>query len=214
MITVVDYKMGNLGSIFNMLKKIGIPATLASEPEAILQAEKLILPGVGAFDNGMKNLHESGLSDALAEKVLNRKTPILGLCLGMQLFTKGSEEGALEGLGWIGAHAVRFGFDGSHPGLKVPHMGWNNVVVRKEHHLFANPDERVPRFYFAHSYHVVAEDRSDVLAEADYGYMFVAALQRDNIIGVQFHPEKSHRHGIALLRNFAQGAQTPSPRQG
>ena len=206
MITIVDYGMGNLGSIANMLRKIGVPANVSSSPESIVQAEKIILPGVGAFDNGMKNLEEMGLVDALSEVVLKQKKPILGICLGMQLFTKSSEEGIREGLGWVDAETVRFSFKDAGPNLKIPHMGWNTVQTRKEHPIFTNPDDRESRFYFLHSYHVVADIESDVLAETNYGYTFVSAIQNNNIIGVQFHPEKSHRYGINLLRSFAEGA--------
>ncbi len=205
MITIVNYGMGNLGSILNMLKKIGAQAEITSDLDKVARAERLILPGVGAFDNGMKNLESMGLVEALNEAVAKRGKPILGLCLGMQLFTRSSEEGVRLGLGWIDARTVRFNFGEKDPSLKVPHMGWNRVVPKKDHYIFRNPENRDLRFYFAHSYHVVPSKESDILAEAVYGYTFVAAIQHDNILGVQFHPEKSHRYGLNLLKNYATG---------
>ena len=204
MIVIIDYKMGNLGSILNMLKKVGTPGIISSDPDTIRQADKLILPGVGAFDNGMKNLNELGLIPVLAGKVLQERTPILGICLGMQLMTKSSDEGKLPGLGWIDAATVRFRHAPSTP-LKVPHMGWNTVNVRKDSPLFADMFPE-PRFYFVHSYHAECRDAADVLTTTHYGYDFVSAFQRGNIMGVQYHPEKSHKFGMQLLRNFAEKA--------
>lgn len=202
MIIIIDYKIGNLGSILNMLKKIGAPAIISSNVEEIQQADKLILPGVGAFDNGMKNLDALGFIPVIEEKVLHQKTPVLGICLGMQLMTKNSEEGKLPGLGWMDAQTVRFRHDPS-TGLKVPHMGWNSVVEAKKSPLFKEmyPD---PRFYFVHSFYAVCYNANNVLATSHYGYDFVSAFQRDNIMGVQFHPEKSHKYGMRLLKNFAE----------
>lgn len=202
MIVIIDYKMGNLGSILNMLKKIGAPGIISSDTDAIRQADKLILPGVGAFDNGMKNLDDLGLIPVLSEIVLQERAPILGICLGMQLMTNSSEEGKLPGLGWIDAKTVRFRHDPSND-LKIPHMGWNTVSVRKESALFRDMFPE-PRFYFVHSYHAVCEDPADVLTVTPHGYEFASAFQHGNIIGVQFHPEKSHKFGMRLLRNFAE----------
>lgn len=192
---------GNVGSILNMLKKIGTSATIASDISLIEKAEKLVLPGVGAFDNGMKNLKEQGLIDVLNKKVIREKTPILGICLGMQLLTKSSEEGILPGLGWINARTIRFKFDDKN--LKIPHMGWNTVHLSKKNSLFKEMLDE-PRFYFVHSYHVVCNDEQDILAKTYYGYEFLSALQKDNIMGVQFHPEKSHKFGMKLLKNFVE----------
>ncbi|MBI4338405.1 MAG: imidazole glycerol phosphate synthase subunit HisH, partial [Chloroflexi bacterium] len=204
MIVIVNYGMGNLGAVANMLKKIGAPAQITSDPAAILQADGIILPGVGAFDVGMKNLEDSGLLATLNEAALTLNKPVLGLCLGMQLLTNSSEEGQRPGLGWIAGRAIRFRFDETaEASLRVPHMGWNEVTLAKGHPLFSFPEGRVPRFYFAHSYHVAAADSSDILAEATYGLRFVAAVQRANIMGVQFHPEKSQSTGLQVLRNFA-----------
>jgi glutamine amidotransferase len=205
MIVIIDYGMGNLGSILNMLKKIGARAVISSEIQVIATADKLILPGVGAFDNGMRNLNERGFIEVLVRKVRTARTPILGICLGMQLFSKRSEEGSLEGLGWIDADTERFRFDGPIAGLKIPHMGWNTVQVVKESPLL-NAMYEEPRFYFIHSYHVVCRNQTDVLTKTNYGIDFVSSVARENIIGVQFHPEKSHKFGMKLLQNFAEGA--------
>lgn len=203
MIVVVDYGMGNLGSISNMLKKIGVAAVVTSDFPTIEQATKLILPGVGAFDNGMENLHELGLVPVLSQKVLIEKTPMLGICLGMQLLTRYSEEGQRSGLGWIAADTKRFRFEPDATALKVPHMGWNTVRIAKDTCLWTDVSDE-PRFYFVHSYHVVCEQESDVLLRTSYGYEFASGFSRDNIAGVQFHPEKSHRFGMQLLKNFAE----------
>ena len=203
MIVVVDYGMGNLGSIANMLKKIGAAARISSDIPEIEGADKLILPGVGAFDNGMIKLHELGLVDILNTKVLQDKTPILGLCLGMQLFTQESEEGELAGLGWFEAQTVRFKFDKDQQGLKIPHMGWNYIQVQKPSRLFEGMPEE-SRFYFVHSYHPVCQNQRDVLATTVYGYDFPSIIMRDNILGAQFHPEKSHKFGMRLFKNFVE----------
>lgn len=206
MIVIVDYGMGNLGSILNMLKKIGAPsAKISTDPRDIEQAEKLILPGVGAFDTGMKHLRETGLIPLLNEKVVKAKVPTLGVCLGMQLITKKSEEGELPGLGWLDAETIRFSFDPMKTGLKVPHMGWNTVKIQRAGTLF---NEMYPdaRFYFVHSYHVVAHNANDVLAMTNYGYDFVSAVQHENIMAAQFHPEKSHKFGMRLYKNFVEYA--------
>lgn len=203
MMVIVDYGMGNLGSIRNMLKRIGREAVISSDGSEIRKATRLILPGVGAFDSGMKNLAGRGLIPVLHEKVIDGKTPLLGICLGMQLLTEGSEEGDSEGLGWIEGKAVRFKFDGSREPLKVPHMGWNTVVPVKPSRLFADmyPDAR---FYFVHSFHVACRKEGDVLSRTRHGIDFASSLEKGNIRGVQFHPEKSHKFGMQLLKNFAE----------
>lgn len=203
MIAVIDYGLGNLGSIANMLKKVGAVATVTADPAIIRQADRLILPGVGAFDTGVRNLEERGLIPVLNERVLEENIPILGVCLGMQLMGRRSEEGQLPGLGWLDATAVRFKFEGVNAHLKIPHMGWNELTICQPHPLFANLQEE-SRFYFVHSYHVVCADPTNVLARTTYGFDFTSAVVKGNIIGVQFHPEKSHRFGMALLRNFAE----------
>lgn len=201
MISVLDYGVGNWGAIINMFKKIGAPAQAIRSPEEVLRAEKIILPGVGAFDAGISKLRESGLAEALEQRVIVEKIPCLGICLGMQLMTKGSEEGSLSGLGWIKANTVRFKLE-KKIDLRVPHMGWNYVGVQKESTLFPDTNE-TNRFYFVHSFHLDCEDRADVLATCSHGYDFVAAIQHEHIMGVQFHPEKSHKFGMKLLANFA-----------
>lgn len=201
MIVIVDYGMGNLGSILNMLRRVDAPAVISGDPAQILGATKLILPGVGAFDQGMSNLRRLGLAELVTRKALEQSTPLLGICLGMQLLGRASEEGSEPGLGLIDARSIRFRRDAD-PGLKIPHMGWNTVAQRKPSALFEamHPE---PRFYFVHSYHVVCASPGDVLAVASYGGEFVAAVERANIYGMQFHPEKSHKFGMKLLQNFA-----------
>lgn len=201
MIAIIDYGMGNVGSILNMIKKVGGNAVITSDHHEIEMAEKLILPGVGSFDHGMINLTNRGVIPLVEKKVLQDKTPILGICLGMQLMTRSSEEGTSPGLSWVDAKTVKFRMSASPGSLKIPHMGWNTIVLKKKCSLTdALPPE--PRYYFVHSYHVECMDASDILATTFYGYEFVSAFQHDNIIGVQFHPEKSHKFGMAIMRNF------------
>lgn len=203
MVVIIDYKMGNLGSIKNMLKKIGVSAVISSEAIDIEKAERLILPGVGAFEGGIRNIGQLGLLPILYEKVIKRKTPLLGICLGMQLLTKRSEEGKLSGLGWIEGETVRFSFDPKQTGLRIPHMGWNNVNILRRDSLFKESEDDA-RFYFVHSYHVICDRREDVLSVTNHGYDFVSSFQKENIMGVQFHPEKSHKFGLKLLKNFVE----------
>jgi glutamine amidotransferase len=199
MIAIVNYGMGNLGSVFNMFKRIGVEAQILDRPDDLLTAKKILLPGVGAFDNAMKRINESGFLDVLNQKALVEKVPILGICLGMQLLTRGSEEGSLQGLGWIAADTIRFP---NHNGLKVPHMGWNLVHPASPSPLCVSlPIE--PRFYFVHSYHVHVDDERNSILKCTYGVDFDAAVQHENIFGAQFHPEKSHKFGMRLLENFA-----------
>jgi glutamine amidotransferase len=203
-VTVIDYGMGNLGSIVNMLKKIGANAILASDPASVAQARKLILPGIGAFDHGMIKLRARGLIDALSRKALDEKAPVLGICLGAQLITQSSEEGVEPGLGWISARTVRFQFNGAEASrLRVPHMGWNTVRPLKPSPLLTNMPAEC-RFYFVHSYHVVCNVTADRLGETHYGIPFTSIVEHENIIGAQFHPEKSHKFGMQLLKNFVE----------
>lgn len=202
MIAIVDYGMGNLGSIRNMLLYLGVDSEITSDPSRIAAARKLILPGVGAFDRAMTNLRERGLIPVLDGEVLEKGKPVLGICLGMQLLGRRSEEGTLPGLGWIEADTIRFRFDPGLAHLKIPHMGWNRVTVSRSGSIMDHlPPE--PRFYFVHSYHVRCDREENVLATASYGFEFHAAVIRGNILGTQFHPEKSHKFGLALLKNFA-----------
>jgi glutamine amidotransferase len=202
-IVIIDYGLGNLGSMANMLKKASARAMISSDPAVIAQADKLILPGVGAFDTGMKNLEAHGLIPLLNAQVQEEKVPILGVCLGMQLLSRRSEEGQLTGLGWLNAETIRFKFDYTNANIKIPHMGWNRVTVCQPHSLFSGL-EAENRFYFLHSYHVVCSDPDNVLAQTTYGFDFISAVVKDNIMGVQFHPEKSHKFGMRLLKNFAE----------
>ena len=202
MISVIDYGVCNLGSMLNMLRKVGAQAQLVSTAEEMERAEKLILPGVGAFDNGITALRERGLAEPLRRKVLEDKVPLLGVCLGMQMLGRRSEEGSMDGLGLIDAEARRFRFSPDSP-HKVPHMGWSRVAPKRDSPLLRELAAR-SRFYFCHSYHLVCSDPGDVLASATYGDDFVAMLQRGIVYGALFHPEKSHRFGMALLHNFAE----------
>ena len=204
MIVVIDYGMGNMRSILNMLKKIGVEGIISSDIEDITNAKQLILPGVGAFDSGMSNLYKFGLVDVLNQKVLEEKTPILGICLGMQLLTKRSDEGTMPGLGWINAEAIKFKFDDTAGNLKIPHMGWDVVRPHKKNTLYKDFNEE-PRFYFVHSYYVKCHDCDDILTTTTHGVEFVSSFRRDNIVGVQFHPEKSHKYGMQLMKNFVMG---------
>jgi imidazole glycerol-phosphate synthase subunit HisH len=200
-VLIIDYGMGNVGSIFNMLKHIGIKAKITSDPSEIELAAKLILPGIGSFDYGMTKLAEGGFIPALIKRVIVDRCPILGICLGMQLFTVKSEEGRLDGLGWIQAETKRFCFPDKNGTLKIPHMGWNTVKPKNRETLFTGFEDP-PRFYFVHSYHVCCESSEIILGASFYGHEFVAAVQKDNIMGTQFHPEKSHKYGMKLLKNF------------
>lgn len=200
MITVINYGMGNLGSIQNMFKRIKVESEITGDVEKIAAAKKILLPGVGAFDAAMQRIKDAGLMDVLNKKVLEEKVPTFGVCLGMQLLTKSSEEGKLPGLGWINATTVKFNF--SNNSLKVPHMGWNNVTIKKESPLLKDLPEQ-PRFYFVHSYYVCCNNNSDVLTTTHYGVDFHSIIQHENIYGAQFHPEKSHKFGMKILQNFA-----------
>lgn len=199
-VAVIDYGMGNIGSICSMLRHVGAEPLVSSDPLQLARADKLILPGVGHFDRAMENLTGAGLVDELQDLVQARAMPILGICLGMQLMCRSSEEGTQPGLGFLDAHVRRFAFTGDHR-LKVPHMGWRNLEIARPSTLFNGLDE-ASRFYFVHSYFVDCTNDSDVLARSRYGLAFVSAFERGNVQGVQFHPEKSHRFGMRLLRNF------------
>jgi glutamine amidotransferase len=200
-ITIIDYGVGNLGSIQNMLKKLGAQSEIASDVGAIERATKIILPGVGAFDAGMAQLIQSGLRPSLDTAVLQRGVPVAGICLGMQLMTEGSEEGTLPGLGWVPARTIRF-VPSPNETMIIPHMGWSIVTKAKQSPALDLLDDE-SRFYFMHSYHVDCSNRDDVLLTAQYGSIrFDAAFERKNILGFQFHPEKSHRFGMTLLKAF------------
>ena len=206
MIAIVDHGMGNLGSVHNMLQKIGAESVRTADPDAIRRADKIVLAGIGAFDGAAERLAELGLIDVLNEQVLNRRVPVLGVCLGMQLMARSSEEGRQTGLGWLDADVRRFAFP-TGVNLPVPHMGWEPVTPIRPSPLF-DPGDGALRFYFSHAYHLVCHDPTDVAATASYGYEFAAAVHRGNILGTQFHPEKSHVFGAEVYRRFV---RLPAP---
>jgi len=201
-ITIVDYGMGNLRSVQKKFIRVGANVQVSRDPNIISMADKLILPGVGHFANGIKNLKEYGLWEILNSKVLVEKTPILGICLGMQLMAKNSEEGDAEGLGWFDADVVKFRMKNSLK-YKVPHMGWNNALLNKESLLFKDVPDDIA-FYFVHSYHIKCHVVQDILATTEYEYQFTSAIQKDHIFGTQFHPEKSLHYGMDILMKFSE----------
>lgn len=199
-VAVIDYELGNLQSVVNAFEILGVDAKLTNKKEDLQAADGLVLPGVGAFADGMKNLKRLNLISILDELVLRRKKPVLGICLGMQLMAEKSyENGEFDGLGWIKGEVVRFKIEQYN--LKVPHVGWNDVHLNQKSKLLAFKDE-VLTFYFVHSYHFVCREPSDVIGICTYGKDFTAIVESNNIYGTQFHPEKSQRHGLDLLRNF------------
>ena len=203
MITVVDYGVGNIGALLNMFDHLGVEAEARADAAALANAERLVLPGIGAFDRAMRTLRERGLVEPLSEAVLGRRVPVLGVCLGMQLLARRSEEGVEPGLGWVAADVRRITVaPGS--GLKVPHIGWAEIRPRRASALFAGalPEER---YYFDHGYHMVCDHEADATAVFDYGSALVCAVESGHVMGVQFHPEKSHRFGMRLLTAFATG---------
>lgn len=199
MVGIINYGLGNLGSIQNMLKVIGEKSIISSDIDELNKCDRLILPGVGAFDAGMSRLNESGLTHYIKGVALEEKKPILGICLGMQLLGRKSEEGVLPGLKLIPFDNIRFRLDDTD--LKVPHMGWDVVAFKQDNPLLKNL-EGTQRYYFVHSYHAKCDSAENVLMTCDYGYEFACAVVKNNIIGVQFHPEKSHDFGMTLLTNF------------
>jgi glutamine amidotransferase len=200
MVVIVDYGLGNLRSVLGAVEKLDYPAVISDRAADLAMASHLILPGVGAFGDGMANLKSRGLIEPLQEQVRGRGTPTLGICLGAQLLARESEEfGQHEGLGWIDASVRRIAPAGK--GFRVPHVGWNELHQTRPSPLFANvPQDAL--FYFVHSYHIVCCDPADVEGECDYGQPMSAVVHRDNVFGTQFHPEKSQLHGLTVLRNF------------
>ncbi len=201
MISILNYGMGNLASIQNMLKKVGVASRLITTAAEVSAAEALVIPGVGKFDHAASQIESMGLRPVLHDAALGRRIPTLGICLGMQLMTRGSEEGGLPGLGWVAAMTRQI--DGARWGLRVPHMGWNLIRARESSPYFSGDGLRERRYYFVHSYAVHCDDPTDVLATTCYGDDFVSAFCRGNLVGVQFHPEKSHKFGARFLRRFA-----------
>jgi glutamine amidotransferase len=201
-ISLIDYGVANLGSMRNMLRRIGAETELVSTPEGIARATKIILPGIGAFDHGVEALAARGIVEPLRKRVLEDRIPLLGVCLGAQLLGKRSAEGRLAGLGLIDARCERLPTDKS-AGIRIPHMGWSEIRPLRADPILHGLDGRA-RFYFVHAFHVVCAHETDVLATARYGIEFTAMIRRDNVYGAQFHPEKSHRFGMRLLQNFVE----------
>lgn len=201
-VAIVDYGLGNVQAIANIYRRLDIPAVLARDARTLEAATHIVLPGVGAFDWAVARLDQSGMRDALDRLVQREGRPVLGICVGMQLLARRSEEGRAAGLGWIDADVRRFDLPGPSEVTRLPHMGWNDVELRRDDGLFAGLGDA--RFYFLHSYYFEPADSQEVLAVTDYGGPFASGVRRGNVHGVQFHPEKSHRWGIRLLRNFAE----------
>lgn len=202
MIAIVDYGMGNLHSVLRRVEKLGYRAVLTSSPDEVAQAEKIILPGVGAFGSGIQRLRDSGMFEVLNDRALKNKTPIMGICLGMQMMARWGEEGDQVGFGWINADCVRFRFEDNQGGyLRTPHMGWNTIEKQKDDPLLQEVPEG-SRFYFIHSYYIKANDPTEVVATTDYGVKFASIIRRGNIFGTQFHPEKSHQAGAKIIEAF------------
>lgn len=202
MIAIIDYDIGNVAAVANMLQRLGLPCKVTACADEVEQAERIILPGNGAFDACMQNLRASGLIPVLEQQVLQRGVPLLGICVGAQMLGHGSEEGQEPGLGWIDMWVKRFP---ALPGLRIPHMGWNRVQPIQPTHLLTKDMTAEARFYFVHSYYMAPQDPANILLQANYGIDFAAGVVRDNIAGVQFHPEKSHRFGKQLLAAFVGG---------
>lgn len=218
MITIVNYGLGNIQAFANIYKRLNIPVCIATTAEELSGAQKIILPGVGAFDWAMRRLNDSGMRKTLEELVISKGKPVLGICVGMQILAKRSDEGVLEGLGWIDGEVRKFSEEGGVRSeelkevrsqelggrrVMLPHMGWNDVVPNRTHCLFRGLESGA-RFYFLHSYYFVPRRESDVLAMTDYNGFYTSSVRSNNIFGVQFHPEKSHQWGIQLLLNFAE----------
>lgn len=201
MITIINYGLGNLGSVQNMLKRIGAPCKISSDLKEIEEAEKILLPGVGAFDSAIQKIDELNLRSVLVHKAKVDKIPFLGICLGMQLLTRSSEEGILNGLDLVPAKTIKFKFDNTSD-LKIPHMGWNFVKQNTPSKL-TEGFTADHRFYFVHSYKVVCDNTTNSILKTNYGGDFDSAIQNENVYGTQFHPEKSHKYGMHLLTNFA-----------
>ena len=197
MFVIIDCSINNSGSLLNMIKKVGFDAKISDDISDLRAANGIFLPGNGSFDSGMMALAKDNLREKLEECVLDKKIPLMGICLGMQLLSKGSEEGVAQGLGWIDAKVLKFKKTKQ---IKVPHMGWNDVFVKKNNVLIT--DDSQPRFYFVHSFYMKCASETDIILSSQHGIEFVAGIQKNNIFGVQFHPEKSHTFGSRLIENF------------
>lgn len=202
MITILDYGSGNLNAIKNIYERLNIHFEFANTKEQVEKADHIILPGVGAFDETISTLQDKGFIEVLNKKVFDNKVPILGICVGMQMLAESSEEGTLNGLGWIHGKVKKFDKNIISGKPKIPHLGWNSIEITRNCPLFNNIDPAVG-FYFVHSYYYDCTDEKNVICKTQYGNVFHSAVNRDNIYGVQFHPEKSHDNGIQLLKNFA-----------
>ena len=200
MIQIIDYGLGNIGSVVNMFRKAGFESSIINNPEELSEKSKLVLPGVGSFDYGMKRLVSLGFKERLNNLVAINKSPILGICLGAQLMTKCSEEGIIPGLGWFDATTIKFNTTKLQK-LKIPHMGWNDTFFIKENKLIKS-NEDIKRYYYVHSYHFKTDNENEVLCKSNYGYEFVSGLNKQNIYSLQFHPEKSHKFGLEIFKNF------------
>ena len=200
MISIIDYGLGNIRAFSNIYKKLNIPLNIVSRPEELIKSEKIILPGVGSFDWAIKKLNDSGLTEVLQELVISEKIPILGVCVGMQIMAESSEEGSSKGLGWIEGDVRKFKGTNANP---LPHMGWNIVTPEINNTLFSGIDKQA-RFYFLHSFYFKEKEESHTLSKTHYGVSFTSSVNKKNIFGVQFHPEKSHLWGEILLKNFAE----------
>jgi glutamine amidotransferase len=202
-IAILGYGLGNLKAFANIYKELNVPFVVAEDRQTLARADRIILPGVGAFDPAMQRLRASGLFETLEEIVVGRGKPVLGVCVGMQMLAQSSEEGSEPGLGWIDGTVTKIRFAEDEPRGLLPHMGWSTIAPRADEPLFMGHDDALG-FYFLHSYRFVCNDRANVIATADYATPFDCAVRRDNVLGVQFHPEKSHHNGIRLLKNFAE----------
>ena len=202
MVTIIDYGVGNIFAFQNVFKRLNIPSRIAKSEDDLTNIDKLILPGVGHFDYAMSQLNKSGMRNRLDELVLIEKIPVIGICVGMQMMARKSDEGILDGLGWIEAEVKKFDESTINHHTKLPHMGWNDVTPNKNHPLFRGL-EKEAIFYFLHSFYFKCLDEKNSISKTDYGINFSSSVQNDNIYGIQFHPEKSHSYGEKLLENFA-----------
>ena len=203
MIGIVNYGLGNIHAFANIYRRLNIPAEIASTPQDLHRADKIILPGVGAFDWAMTRLNESGMRNSLEDLVVRERKPVLGICVGMQMLANRSDEGRLDGLGWIDGQVKKFDDSTFTQKTHLPHMGWNDVLPQGNDNLFKNLDSQA-RFYFLHSYYFIPHNQDHVLAVTDYNGLYASSVRSGNVFGVQFHPEKSHQWGIQLLKNFAE----------
>lgn len=202
MITIVDYGLGNIKAFVNVYERLNIPIKIAKTKYDLNDASKIIIPGVGAFDYAMEQLNKSGMRDELENKVIRDNVPVIGICVGMQILAKSSEEGKLPGLGWVDGEVLKFDINNIPYKTRLPHMGWNNINPIAESTLL-NGFNNESRFYFLHSYYFVCNNQQDIISTTQYGIDFSSAINHNNIFGIQFHPEKSHSNGVSLLNNFA-----------